>query len=473
MFESDAGAAIDRMQASARRENAEGARRLAAIGDLYEIRAPEDDVEKRCWAIDGHLSLVSEVATALAISRKRAEAQVKMAITLRTKLPRVAAVYATEAIDYRMISMIVARIELVTDDALMARIDAGLAAKVARWARLSGPKTQQRIDAEIASRDPAGVRDPERSRRQRYVDITPTEPGMAGVWANIDALAAAAWDALLDNLADQVCPADSRTKEQRRADAFAALATGQSPGCRCANPTCPARSTAPAKPAAVGVTIHVVTEKAALDGDSDTPAYLPGHGTVPAAVVRAMAAGARTRDVTVPPAVAEPGYRPSAALAEFVRTRDLTCRFPGCDVSAWKCDVDHTVAFPAGPTHPSNLKSLCRFHHLPKTFHTGWSDFQLPDGTVIWSTPTGHTYLTEPEGAHWFPALAAATGIPDTAPVTTTPGRCHRMPLRERSRAEDRAKRVMAERAANEARLEQRRREHEAWVAAHDEPAPF
>jgi hypothetical protein len=28
---------------------------------------------------------------------------------------------------------------------------------------------------------------------------------------------------------------------------------------------------------------------------------------------------------------AESGYRPSAALAEFIRIRDLTCRFPGAD----------------------------------------------------------------------------------------------------------------------------------------------
>ena len=73
MSEHNASAVVARMQSAARQENAEGALRLAAIGDLYEIRAPEDDVEKRCWAIDGHLSLVAEVATALAISRKRAD----------------------------------------------------------------------------------------------------------------------------------------------------------------------------------------------------------------------------------------------------------------------------------------------------------------------------------------------------------------------------------------------------------------
>ena len=37
-----------------------------------------------------------------------------------------------------------------------------------------------------------------------------------------------------------------------------------------------------------------------------------------------------------------------------------------------------------GSTHASNLKRLCRLHHLLKTFWTGvngWRDKQLPDGT--------------------------------------------------------------------------------------------
>jgi hypothetical protein len=48
-------------------------------------------------------------------------------------------------------------------------------------------------------------------------------------------------------------------------------------------------------------------------------------------------------------------------LAEFVRLRDLTCRFPGCDQPAQVCDIDHTVPYQVGGlTHPSNLKLLCR-----------------------------------------------------------------------------------------------------------------
>jgi hypothetical protein len=69
---------------------------------------------------------------------------------------------------------------------------------------------------------------------------------------------------------------------------------------------------------------------------------------------RELAATAKVKPLTLPPPIDESGYRPSAALAEFVRCRDLTCRFPGCDQPARVCDVDHTIPFPAEPTHPSN-----------------------------------------------------------------------------------------------------------------------
>lgn len=141
---------------------------------------------------------------------------------------------------------------------------------------------------------------------------------------------------------------------------------------------------------------------------------------------------------------------------------------------AWNTDIDHTVPYPAGPTHPSNLKCLCRAHHLLKTFHAGWTDTQLPTGTVVWTSPTGHTYTTEPEGAHWFPILGDPTGEPDLAvPDAPNPRRCLKMPIRKRTRRQDHTHRVASERAANQKRLEQRSQEPEAEPAANYEPPPF
>ena len=116
--------------------------------------------------------------------------------------------------------------------------------------------------------------------------------------------------------------------------------------------------------------------------------------------------GATISPLRTPSPIDEASYRPSKKLDEFVRARDLTCRFPGCNAPAEYCDVDHTVAHPDGSTHPSNLKCLCRKHHLLKTFWTGpdgWTDQQHPDGTITWTSPSGRTYTTYPGSRILFP----------------------------------------------------------------------
>lgn len=119
----------------------------------------------------------------------------------------------------------------------------------------------------------------------------------------------------------------------------------------------------------------------------------------------------------------------------------------------------------------TNLKCLCRFHHLLKTFH-GWTDHQYPDGTVAWTAPTGHTYVTKPEGAHWFPALGDPTGMPKvTEAPHAAPGRGRCMPTRTRTRVQERRDRVYTERYRNYLRIDE-----EAWeqqLATEHDPAPF
>ena len=123
--------------------------------------------------------------------------------------------------------------------------------------------------------------------------------------------------------------------------------------------------------------------RAPLTARSDAPGYLRGFGVLPAESVRKLATTATLKPLTVPTGVApDPGYRPTAKNKEFVRWRDLTCRWPGCDKPAEKSDIDHTVPYPVGPTHPSNNKQYCRIHHLIKTFTP------VPAGWPIDSCPT-------------------------------------------------------------------------------------
>jgi hypothetical protein len=88
-------------------------------------------------------------------------------------------------------------------------------------------------------------------------------------------------------------------------------------------------------------------------------------------------------------------YRPNKALAARVRERDRTCRFPGCGVSARRCDLDHVIRFPEGPTSEENLMALCRSHHGFK-HHAGWQVRLEIDGTCHWLSPYGRVLTTHP-----------------------------------------------------------------------------
>jgi hypothetical protein len=88
-------------------------------------------------------------------------------------------------------------------------------------------------------------------------------------------------------------------------------------------------------------------------------------------------------------------YRPSASVRRRVRSRDGGCRFPGCRTPARNTDLDHVIAFPHGPTEPSNLVCLCRTHH-GFTHHGGWTLGLADDCTATWRAPDGRTWVTEP-----------------------------------------------------------------------------
>ena len=105
----------------------------------------------------------------------------------------------------------------------------------------------------------------------------------------------------------------------------------------------------------------------------------------------------------------------------------------------------------------SECLSRNRYHHLLKTFYCGlggWSERQLPDATLIFTSPCGRTYTTKPAGALFFPQLAAPTGelILPTATSPPRPLRGLAMPTRKRTRAQDRANRIQWERNLNAAR---------------------
>ena len=321
--------------------------------------------------------------------------------------------------------------------------------------------------------DPAGVRVPPKVEENRYFDVDEAGPGMAFASGHLRATDGAALNSRLDSLSATVCEHDPRSRAQRRADAAGALGRNEAAlACECGREDCTAAAAQADVSTAV---IHVLAEQGTLDGSSDNPGYLRGFGILPAESVRHVAKTATLKPLTVPTGAApDPGYRPTAKTKEFVQWRDLTCRWPGCDNPVEKCDVDHTVPYPNGPTHPSNTKLYCRIHHLVKTF-CGWSDRQLPDGTIVLTSPTGLTYTTEAHGAAMFPVLAQPTGELDLPPNIVDPDidRVAMMPRRKQTRAQDRRDRVNAERRHRSELIAEQERQHQAWLAANYKPPPF
>jgi hypothetical protein len=195
------------------------------------------------------------------------------------------------------------------------------------------------------------------------------------------------------------------------------------------------------------------------------PGVILGGPVLPGPVIAKLAITATLRALIHPgQSPPEPRYRPSRNLAAFIRARDLTCRHPGCNRPATRCEIDHVIPYPYGPTTASNLACLCTEHHLLKTFFPGWTYTLDPDGTAHWTDPDGHTTTSHPGSLMMFPELsepvapAHARGTPPpkhTAGLTT--------PKRTRTRAENRARRIDDERQRNI-------NDAELWVPEEDPP---
>jgi Domain of unknown function (DUF222) len=472
----ESAALLEQACGAARTEAQATAQRLNAIADLMRLRDRQYG-DREEWVADLSDAIAAELAAALRVSRALASSYMTDADIVRNRLPKVGECLAAGDINYPMFNVIAYRTALITDDKALAAVDAQVAMRAPRWPSLTRGNLAMRVDAIVAEVDRDAIRRANKEVKTRYLNVSESAPGIAEVYGNVFNSIGRALDRRLDELAGTVCAADPRTKAQRRADALGALVAGQDRlMCTCGVSDCMEMR---GRLRSRNVVIHVVAEQATVDGNGTTPGYMAGaDGLVPPEVVAELAQSASLQPLVFPVA-AEPHYLPSAKLADFVRCRDLTCRAPGCDQPAVSCDVDHTIPYAdGGSTHPSNLKCLCRKHHLLKTFW-GWRDKQLADGTVIWTLPSGQTYVTSPGSAILFPALTVPTGDlpePASAPDDRCGERTAVMPTRRRTRAQQRSQRITAERNHNRNDRLTRQRAYtyaRAALGDPDEPPPF
>lgn len=453
-------------------------------------------------------SAAAEISLASKISHGRASGDMEVGLAL-TRLPRIAAVFLAGQISEFLVRRIVHRTANIQDTDVLAEVESEIVERAVHWGGLSKQKLDDAIDVWVDCHDPGALRRTRARVRDRGVSIGDSKEGVTEIIARLKGPDAALYWRRITLMAQGVCPEDPRTLDQRRADAHGALGAGFFHlACECGSPDCPAAAD---DGRGSQVVVHIYAENAALsaspdpltDGEdpaSDThengedpevaatelaategsdaeasdaaaqadrptaflrppPGVIVGFGLVPAEEIAArITRGANARHLTSPTIKPQSGYRPSTALDEWARARDLTCRFPHCDRPAAYADFDHTVPWPVGPTHASAGKLLCRQHHLAKTFWAGWSELQHPDGTVIWTTPTGRTYTTRPGSALLFPT-ADTTSAPIDVPAQepTSARKIYTMPTRrKRNRARAISYRITAERALNDAYVAER-----------------
>ncbi len=128
----------------------------------------------------------------------------------------------------------------------------------------------------------------------------------------------------------------------------------------------------------------------------------PHGGWTRAALV---AATRRALDRQPHPAHRTDAYEPTAEIADTVRARDPVCTFPGCGVPASRCDLDHVVPHPRGPTAVHALSPRSRRCHRLKTAAL-WRCRTRLDGS---GHVTAHEW-TSPLGTHQVVQVSVLPG---------------------------------------------------------------
>ena len=269
MFESlDPAGLSATIESGHREESVLVARRMAAVAALlrHRIAAAERAERQRGYAdIDGFEQTAAEVAAAMNLSPAAASYVVSYAEALDKRLPQVAALLAEGRTDWRTVRLILSRTDLVIDDELVAKLDQSLAARIGTWHGWSRQRIVNAVDAAVRTADPDAARERrETAENDRNIAITALGNGMAEVYGTVAAATATAFDRRLTQLAKQVCSADPRTLDQRRADALAALTQGRRLHCACGQPNCPTQAEIAATaddPAGARVVINVVASE--------------------------------------------------------------------------------------------------------------------------------------------------------------------------------------------------------------------
>ena len=354
-----------------------------------------------------------EISAALNVSLAAAELRVDLAESLR-RLPRTRLALASGALDLTKARAIVAAVENL-DDAAAQAVEGRV---IGRAPQQTAPNLRACLRRAVIAVDPdAAARRAEEAAYDRSVGKQVLEDGsgeivwrapieeIEGFWLWLtgcaNAVKAADVRAAAEARAAGV-PEDQlpivRSLDQCRSDVLADLGrNGLASGLTNTGADLPRRHGRRPQ-------LQVVVAASTLLGLDNEPAELIGAGAptpITAEVARRIAAQGTWRRVLVDPRtgrldeVSADTYEPPQDMVDHVVARDGTCRGIGCRLPAARCDLDHETPYPRGATAVHNLNAECRHDHRFKTL-TEASTHTEPDGTTVWTLPSGRQYRVPP-----------------------------------------------------------------------------
>jgi hypothetical protein len=370
-----------------------------------------------------------ELALVLNCSRPAATQLWERSTTLRRRLPATWAALADGWLDWPRARAIAAELGWPARETPAVVLAAIEEVVLPQATGLSITRLRALVRAELVRADPASV-DRRRKKAERDADVTVRglgdgmaelratmpAPGAAETRAEVDARARALKQegderpigqlrsAVLHDLVTR--PWQERPAVSAHVQVVAALDTLES-----AAAGAPGAGAAPVLVDGEPVTAAAARELLErLDGLCPGGLQAPTGGTLSLAVTdsdgrllaavtrRELEAAVRRGEGLGPPPAVD-RYAPSPAQRRFARTRDRTCRHPGCGNRAGWADLDHVVAHAeGGETDCANLCCLCRRHHRLKTHARGWRYVMTSDGILTVTTPSGVPRVSRPPG---------------------------------------------------------------------------
>jgi hypothetical protein len=349
---------------------------MSSISDYMETTAFGDDP-----AVAGEAA-ATEIRAALRMTRRAAETELDMAVSLRRRLPLLWAALAAGSVDNRRAWVIVHGIDHLDEAAARAVVDrvlpdaprlttGELGALIRRFAIEVEPEsaTQQYQDA-VERRRVVVEASPEGTAHLLGLDLPPHR--VVEIGKRIDRLAKSLKRA-----------GDPRSIDQIRADVYLDLLAGRHQEAR-------------------GGMVDLHVDLDTLARLSEAPGELGGYGPVIADIARqiaeAQAAGewrytVFDPDTGVPISDGTTRRRPTATESRAVEAREHTCYFPGCRMPATQCDLDHRTPWAqVQRTSAAGLDAGCKHDHVTVRHRLGWKHQLLPNGDHLWVSPLGHQY---------------------------------------------------------------------------------